>query len=169
MNNMKKNRLGRMFLGMTLSVSMFAASSLMLGAAPAHAATTAQAAATSMSAKASSIIATGERYMGVRYKYGAQAYNTSAFDCSSFMQYIFAKNGISLPRSSQQQSKVGRYVPRSQLQPGDLVFFYSPIHHVAVYIGNGKILHTYGSPGVTISSLNSGWWSSHYATARRVL
>ncbi|MCD1261138.1 C40 family peptidase [Paenibacillus athensensis] len=166
---MKKNRLGRMFLGMTLSVSLIAASSLTLGASSAHAAAAPQAAATSTSSKASSIIATGERYMGVRYQYGSQAYNTRSFDCSSFTQYIFAKNGISLPRSSQQQSKVGHYVSRSQLQPGDLVFFYSPIHHVAVYIGNGKILHTYGSPGVTISSLNSGWWSTHYATARRVL
>ncbi|MDF2664082.1 MAG: hydrolase, partial [Paenibacillus sp.] len=52
---------------------------------------------------------------------------------------------------------------------GDLVFFYSPIHHVGIYIGNGKVMHTYGKPGVTISSINSGWWKDHYTTARRVL
>jgi hypothetical protein len=82
---------------------------------------------------------------------------------------VYRLNGVSLPRSSRQQSTAGEHVSRSNLQPGDLVFFYSPIHHVAIYIGNGKILHTYGKPGVTISDLNSGWWSSHYATARRVL
>jgi cell wall-associated NlpC family hydrolase len=107
--------------------------------------------------------------MGVPYKFGAPSGSTRAFDCSSFTQYVYKKNGISLPRTSIAQSKVGRYVSRSNLQPGDLVFFYSPIHHVAIYIGNGKILHTYGAPGVTISSLNSSWWSSHYTTARRVL
>jgi hypothetical protein len=63
----------------------------------------------------------------------------------------------------------GTFVPRDHLQPGDLVFFYSPVHHVAIYMGNGKIIHTYGKPGVTITDLNSGWWSSHYNTARRVL
>jgi cell wall-associated NlpC family hydrolase len=121
------------------------------------------------SATASKIIATGEQFMGVPYKFGAPSGSTRAFDCSSFTQYVYKKNGISLPRTSIAQSKVGRYVSRSNLQPGDLVFFYSPIHHVAIYIGNGKILHTYGAPGVTISSLNSSWWSSHYTTARRVL
>jgi lipoprotein Spr len=82
---------------------------------------------------------------------------------------VFKQNGISLPRSSKQQSTVGTYVSRSQLQPGDLVFFYSPIHHVAIYMGNGKLLHTYGKGGVTVTNLNTGWWNSHYTTARRVL
>ncbi|MDF9839281.1 hypothetical protein M2105_000277 [Paenibacillus sp. PastF-1] len=49
------------------------------------------------------------------------------------------------------------------------MFFYSPIHHVAVYIGDGKILHTYGEGGVTVTDLNSGWWDEHYTSARRVL
>jgi hypothetical protein len=60
-------------------------------------------------------------------------------------------------------------VSRSNLRPGDLVFFYSPVSHVAIYIGNGKILHTWGKPGVTISNLNYGWWDDHYRTARRVI
>ncbi|TNJ66003.1 NlpC/P60 family protein [Paenibacillus hemerocallicola] len=88
---------------------------------------------------------------------------------TSFTQYVYKLNGVSIPRSSRQQSKAGTYVPRSQLQPGDLVFFYSPIHHVAIYMGNGKILHTYGKGGVTISNLNSGNWNRNYTTARRVL
>ncbi|MDG0812897.1 C40 family peptidase [Cohnella rhizosphaerae] len=121
------------------------------------------------SSKASSIIALGKRYMGVKYKFGAKTGNTSSFDCSSFTQYLYGKYGVHLPRESKAQSKSGRYVSKSNLQPGDLVFFYSPIHHVGIYIGGGKVIHTYGSPGVTISSINSGWWKDHYTTARRVL
>jgi cell wall-associated NlpC family hydrolase len=118
---------------------------------------------------ADQIISTGSQFMGVPYQHGAKAGNTNVFDCSSFTQYVFAQNGIKLPRSSIQQSTVGTFVPRSQLQKGDLVFFYSPIHHVAIYMGDGKLLHTFGKGGVTVTNLNSGWWNSHYATARRVL
>lgn len=149
----------KVLLTVALSFSMFSAGSVIL-ANPTHAAaaTTAQ-----------SIISTGERYLGTPYRFGAHTGNTGTFDCSSFVKYVYEQNGISLPRSSRQQSQVGTYVPRDQLMPGDLVFFYSPIHHVAIYIGNGKILHTYGAPGVTISDMSHGWWSSHYTTARRVL
>jgi lipoprotein Spr len=128
--------------------------------------TTAYAASASI---ADSIISTGERYMGRTYKFGAKTGNTSSFDCSSFTQYIYRVNGVTIPRSSKQQAKAGTYVSKKNLKPGDLVFFYSPISHVAVYIGNGKILHTYGNPGVTISNINSGWWSKNYNTARRVI
>lgn len=125
--------------------------------------------ATVNSSLADKIIATGMKYKGVRYEYGAEAGNTSSFDCSSFTQYIFGQHGITLSRSSKQQSTDGTSISRDQLQPGDLVFFYSPIHHVAVYIGDGKILHTYGEGGVTVTDLNSGWWDEHYTSARRVL
>lgn len=124
---------------------------------------------TSNTSLAEQIIATGMKYKGVKYEYGAEAGNTSSFDCSSFTQYIFGQHDISLSRSSKQQSTDGTYIARNQLQPGDLVFFYSPIHHVAVYIGDGKILHTYGEGGVTVTDLDSGWWDEHYTTARRVL
>lgn len=132
---------------------------------PAHA----SAATVSASSKAGSIIAKAKKYMGRPYNFGAKTGNTSSFDCSSFTQYLYRLYGVSLPRTSKAQSKAGRYVSKSNLKPGDLVFFYSPVHHVAIYIGNGKIIHTYGKPGVTISSINSGWWKTHYATARRVL
>ncbi|WP_420799731.1 C40 family peptidase [Paenibacillus mesophilus] len=123
----------------------------------------------SESSVASNIISKGKQYMGVKYKFGSKTGNTSSFDCSSFTQYLYQLNGISIPRGSIDQSRAGTYVPRSQLKPGDLVFFYSPVHHVAIYIGNGKILHTYGDPGVTITDLDSGWWDEHYTTARRVI
>nr|WP_246320808.1 C40 family peptidase [Paenibacillus germinis] len=171
MNNMRKNRLSKSLLGISLSVSLFATANLIAAPQSAHAASAASitAASTAMSGKANSIISTGQQYLDVRYKFGAQKSTTSSFDCSSFTQYVYGKNGISLPRSSKQQSQVGTFVPRNQLQPGDLVFFYSPIHHVGIYMGNGKVLHTYGKPGVTISDMNSGWWSKNYKTARRVL
>lgn len=171
MNPMKTNRLKKSLLGITLSVSLFASISVMAAPHAAHAATTntMSATSTSVSTKADGIISLGKRYLGVSYKFGSQKGTTRTFDCSSFTQYVYGQYGISLPRSSKEQSQVGSYVPRNQLKPGDLVFFYSPIHHVGIYIGNGKVMHTYGSPGVTISDMNSGWWSTHYKTARRVI
>ncbi len=158
-----KNRWIKTFVGISLSLAVAFAGEAWISPQPAHAATSTAA------ATANRIISLGERYLGTPYKYGATTGYTSSFDCSSFTQYVYRQNGIGLPRSSSQQSRVGQYVSRSNLSPGDLVFFYSPVHHVAIYIGNGKILHTYGKPGVTISSLNSSWWSSHYNTARRVI
>lgn len=130
--------------------------------------------AASAATKADRIIAFGEKFLGVRYQFGAPAGVTYAFDCSSFVQYIFGKFGIKLPRTSRAQAKVGVKVSKANLKKGDLVFFTTPkskgrIGHVAVYAGNGKILHTYGKPGVTYSNLNSSYWKKHYATARRVL
>lgn len=118
----------------------------------------------------------GKKFMGTPYKFGASTSTTKVFDCSSFMKYIFKKYGVTLPRTSVQQSKVGVAVSKSNLKAGDLVFFSSGsrstgknITHVAVYMGNGKILHTYGSPGVTVSDLNSSFWTKAYIKARRVL
>jgi len=168
MNNIKK-KLSKGWVAAGLSLALVFTGSIGMGAASAHAAT-----ATSAQVKADRIISMGNHYLGTPYLYGARSGRTDRFDCSSFVQYLFKKQGISLPRTSAQQSKVGKYVPKSQLKKGDLVFFstrhsHGRVAHVAIYAGNGKILHTYGAPGVTYSSLNSKWWSSHYITARRVL
>lgn len=64
-----------------------------------------------------------------------------SFDCSGLMQYAYKAAGISLPHSSAQQAKMGRAVTMSELAPGDLVFYYSPISHVGMYIGNGQIVN----------------------------
>ncbi|GIP38138.1 hypothetical protein J31TS4_14180 [Paenibacillus sp. J31TS4] len=132
-------------------------------AAPAQAA--AQSAGT---AQADQVIATARSFMGVPYQFGAKAGDTSHFDCSSFVQYVYGKHGVSLPRTVKPQAALGTPVAKSDLKPGDLVFFYSPMHHVGIYIGGGKFIHTYGEPGVTISDLESGWWAEHYNTARRL-
>ena len=79
-----------------------------------------------------------------------------AFDCSGLTQYAYAAAGVSLPHSSSMQSQLGTPVSVSELQPGDLVFFYSPVSHVGMYIGNGQMVHaaTSGTP-VQVASLDS--------------
>ncbi len=101
--------------------------------------------------------------VGKRYVWGTSGPNT--FDCSGLTSYAYRQVGISLPRSSRAQLGMGRSVSKSQLQPGDLVFYYSPVSHVGMYIGNGKIVHA-ANPrtGVNITSLNS----MPFAGARRV-
>ncbi|MFD2331984.1 C40 family peptidase [Cohnella sp. GCM10020058] len=130
-------------------------------------------AAATTTVKADKIITLGKKYLGVKYRLGAPTGTTKVFDCSSFTQYIFGKYGVKLPRVSSAQATKGKTVAKSELKKGDLVFFKSSnsskIGHVAVYIGNDKILHTYGKPGVTITSLSASYWKTHYKTAKRVL
>jgi lipoprotein Spr len=121
---------------------------------------------------ANRIVSIGDNYLGVPYYFGARAGVTNVFDCSSFTQYVYKKVGISLPRTSVSQSRVGSYVSRSNLKKGDLVFFSTTrtgrgVGHVGIYVGNNRMLHTYGPGGVKFSTINS-YWSSHYVTARRV-
>jgi cell wall-associated NlpC family hydrolase len=65
----------------------------------------------------------------------------ASFDCSGLTAYAYRAAGVSLPHSSRMQSQMGQAVSRDQLQPGDLVFFYSPVSHVGIYIGNGQMVH----------------------------
>jgi cell wall-associated NlpC family hydrolase len=89
-----------------------------------------------------------------------------AFDCSGLTQYAYAAAGISLPHSSAAQARMGTPVSRADLQPGDLVFFYSPVSHVGMYIGSGQMVHapTAGSPVLVTSVDMSG-----YVSARRLV
>lgn len=130
----------------------------------------------SSSAKANQIIKIGSQFIGVPYTFGARSGNTHTFDCSSFTQYVYGQVGIDLPRLSIEQSHVGQKVAKSDLQVGDLVFFsttdrngHGNVNHVAIYAGNGRILHTYGHPGVTYSNLDAPTWKKGYVGARRVL
>jgi cell wall-associated NlpC family hydrolase len=76
--------------------------------------------------------------LGKPYVWGMAGPNS--FDCSGLTKYAWAAAGVSLPHSSRMQFSSGPHVARSQLQPGDLVFFYSPIHHVAMYVGNNNMI-----------------------------
>ena len=165
-------------LGATLGLTIaFSAGTMFAEGHTAHAATgTVQTTAANGAAHsiADDVIATGQKFVGIRYVYGAESNRTDAFDCSSFTQYIFKQNGISIPRSSRQQAQVGEYVPKSQLQAGDLIFSDTNrdgvINHVSLYIGDGKILHTYRvGIGVTISEFEGSTWDKTYVTARRVI
>lgn len=93
-----------------------------------------------------SALAAGLTRVGDPYVWGATG--PDQFDCSGLVQWAFRHVGINLPRTSQEQATVGTPVSRDQLQPGDVVFFYSDASHVGIYAGNGMILHasTFGVP-----------------------
>jgi len=177
-NPIAKYKFNKAVLGATLGLTIaFSAGTMFADGHTAHAATGAvQTTSANDAARsiADDVIAAGEKFMGIRYVYGAESNRTDAFDCSSFTQYIFKQNGISIPRSSRQQAQVGVYVPKSQLQAGDLIFSDTNrdgvINHVSLYIGDSKILHTYRvGIGVTISEFEGSTWDKTYVTARRVI
>ena len=97
--------------------------------------------------------------------YVSGASGPDQFDCSGLTMYAYAAAGISLPHSSRAQSTMGVPVARADLQPGDLVFFYSPVSHVGIYIGNGQMVHA-PVPGedVLVTSVDK----AGYVGARRV-
>ncbi len=106
---------------------------------------------------AASAIQAALAQVGDRYASGGTG--PDAFDCSGLTSFAYASAGVALPHSSRAQSQLGRQVSRQELQPGDLVFYYTPISHVALYIGNGMIVHarTYGSPVAVTSVDQSGY------------
>lgn len=125
------------------------------------------------------VISRAQTFIGVPYLFAAKSYDvTRRFDCSSFTQYVYAKEGLKLPRSSRDQALQGIAVSRQALKPGDLMFFYVPgrfssnsiIGHVGLYIGNGQMIHaTPSTPsGVKITSINSNYWKQKFLKARRV-
>ncbi|WP_246333867.1 C40 family peptidase [Thermoactinomyces mirandus] len=125
-------------------------------------------------ALADKIIATGEKYLGTPYEFGAKSGQTNTFDCSSFVQHVYKENGIDLPRNSRQQSQVGQTVSKSEIQKGDLLFFElrsnpGRIGHVGIYAGNNKILHTWGPGGVRYDDLSDGWLKEGFVKAKRVI
>lgn len=127
--------------------------------------------------KSTRIINLAESYIGrVSYDYGTRNPSRLIFDCSSFTQFIFRKVGVELEWGTKQQKYQGFAVSKSNLRKGDLVFFDTigsnnrVINHVGIYKGNGQFIHNSPSKdGVMISSLSTGWWTSHYVSARRVL
>lgn len=119
------------------------------------------------------VVAEAKRYLGVRYIYGGET--TRGFDCSGFVYYVYKKvEGVTLPRVSSAQASVGVKVDKSELQPGDLVFFRTGrstrINHAGIYIGNGQFIHASSGGGqVRIDSLSDGYYSKRFVTARRVV
>ena len=106
------------------------------------------------SGRAGAAVSYAMSQVGDAYVYGASG--PSAYDCSGLTMMAWAQAGVSLPHSSSGQMGSGAPVSQSQLQPGDLVFYYSPVSHVGMYIGNGMIVHAANpGDGVTTAPVNS--------------
>lgn len=128
-------------------------------------------------AGATRVLATAEQYVGIRYRYGG-ATPGAGFDCSGFVQYVYGKNGVVLPRTSRQQASAGTALPLDleSLQPGDLLLFASSgsrVNHVAIYVGGNRMLHSSaGAGGVVYDDLSTPrgkWYLKRHVASRRVL
>jgi peptidoglycan DL-endopeptidase CwlO len=116
-------------------------------------------------AKFGGVVGIAMQYLGIPYVYGGST--PAGFDCSGFVMYVYAQVGVSLPHNAAAQYGYGTPVDRSQLQPGDLVFF-NGLGHNGIYIGGGNFIHSpHTGDVVKISSL-SGWYASTWVGARRL-
>ena len=118
-----------------------------------------------------SIVANAMKYLGYRYIFGGTS--PAGFDCSGFVYYIHSRSGAPVGRGMWQQYNGGAHIPISALQPGDTVFFantYMPgLSHDGIYIGGGQFIHASDErTGVTISSIYTSYWQSHYVGATRL-
>ncbi|MCU0822003.1 MAG: C40 family peptidase, partial [Spirochaetes bacterium] len=89
------------------------------------------------------IVRTAEKYVGIKYRYGGTT--LFGFDCSGFVQFIYAKHGLEIPRGSDEQYDSARKISIRNAVPGDLVFFRingSGVSHVGIYIGNNRFIHS---------------------------
>ena len=123
------------------------------------------------SASSQRIIADAKKLIGTPYVWGGTT--PKGFDCSGFVQYVFNLSNVQLPRTTTEQYKIGTYVAKSALMPGDLVFLQNTyregLSHVGIYVGDGKMIHASSSKGVVISDLSTSYYTQHYYGARRVI
>jgi cell wall-associated NlpC family hydrolase len=109
------------------------------------------------------------KFLGVPYVFGGTT--RSGFDCSGYVQHVFAMLGITLPRTADAQYDVGHRVVGG-MRPGDLVFFqtYAPgPSHVGIYLGKGKFVHASASRGVMVSKLSDAYWANRFIGAKRFI
>ncbi|HUY41521.1 MAG TPA: C40 family peptidase [Candidatus Dormibacteraeota bacterium] len=107
------------------------------------------------------------RFLGVPYVFGGTS--RAGFDCSGYVQHVFAMLGIHLPRTADAQYYAGAHVRK--LRPGDLVFFQTYLpgpSHVGIYLGHGRFVHA-SSHGVMVSSLSQPYWENRYLGARNLI
>ena len=118
---------------------------------------------------AASIRSEGQDWLGTPYRWGGTT--RRGIDCSAFVQQLMeATFELELPRTTATQVHRGERVKREDLIPGDLVFFRRRgVRHVGVYLGAGDFIHASSSRGVTVSTMESGYWARYYWQSRRVL
>lgn len=126
----------------------------------------------SANADKQAVVKTARKMLGVRYRYGGDSPH-GGFDCSGLVHFSHKAAGVDVPRTTGQLYKAAMRISRSNLTPGDLVFFKIVKHrfvsHVGIYLGNGKFIHAPSSgKRVTISSLDEPYWQKHYTSAGRI-
>ncbi|ASF38569.1 cell wall hydrolase [Halobacillus halophilus] len=119
-----------------------------------------------------SLLKEAKKYLGTPYQWGGES--PSGFDCSGFLQYVFAKEGIRIPRTvaSIYTHSSLESVSHSNRQPGDIVFFetYKPgASHAGIYLGNNQFIHSGSTYGISIATLTSNYWSSRYIETKRIM
>lgn len=113
------------------------------------------------------VLSAYRQWAGTRYRLGGTT--KAGIDCSAFVKATMSTAfNVNLPRSTAEQRHVGRAISKSELRPGDLVFFRKN-NHVGVYVGGGKFVHAGSSTGVTIASLSDRYWARTYTQSRRVM
>lgn len=121
--------------------------------------------------KADAIIKTAKKYIGTRYVFGGTT--PKGFDCSGFVQYVFKKNGFTIPRTADEQYKLGKRIKkRGELSPGDLVFFSTyekGASHCGVYLGKNQFIHVSSSKGVRIDSLDDSYWKPRWYGGKHIV
>lgn len=121
-----------------------------------------------------SIVNSAKHYLGGKYVWGGT--QPKGFDCSGYVKYLYEQQGVELPRTAYEQSKVGMFVSRNELKKGDLLFFLTdksrhiPITHVGMYIGNDKFIHAASrKKGIIISSFSKSKYSRYFVKAKRII
>jgi len=129
---------------------------------------------TSAATKGEKIAEYAKKFIGVKYKWGGTT--PDGFDCSGLVYYVFKQFGITMPRTSKEQANKGTTVKKSELKPGDLLFFDTNgsnngvVSHVGIYIGNGKFIHA-SNPrsNVKITDVNDSFYAKAYVKSKRVI
>jgi len=131
-----------------------------------------QSARNAFGGKASELVMQAMGLLGVPYKRGGNS-EEKGFDCSGFVRHMYEKSvGLVLPRRAEEQAKVTEEISRSELKPGDLVFFNTlkrTFSHVGIYVGDGKFIHA-PRPGkaVRVDDMREAYWQQRFNGARRV-